>query len=294
MSVSRVLRQRPAVVAVTGLGLSAWGAKCLFIRNFYAESPSSPPSKVFSGLLGPTLRLESSETVSHNTKRLRFAFPDSNAVSGLTLTSSVLTVSWPAGRWFPVLRPYTPINSLDEPGSLELMIKRYPNGKASNYLHSLSPDDKLFFLAALPGYKYKPNTFSHVTMIAGGAGITPIYQLTQGILRNPEDKTKITMIVGVNTDVDVLLKNEFDEFERKFPGRFKAIYTVSHPVEGSVLRKGYVTKELLLEVLGEKEEADTKVFVCGPPPMEEALVGRRGRGGILKELGFGKDEIYQF
>lgn len=206
----------------------------------------------------------------------------------------MLTVSWPAGRLFPVLRPYTPISPLDEPGSLELMIKRYPNGKASTYLHSLSPNDTLFFIAALPGYKYKPNAFSHVTMIAGGAGITPIYQLMQGILRNPEDKTKITVIIGVNTDEDVLLKKEFDECERKFPARFKIVYTCSHPVEGSALRKGYVTKELLRDVLGEKEESDTKVFVCGPPPMEEALVGKRGGGGILKELGFRKDEIYQF
>jgi len=89
MSVSGVLRrQRLATVAgtLTALGLSAWAAKSLLSRDVYAESPSSPPSKVFSGLLGPTLRLESSETVNHNTKRLRFAFPDSNAVSGLTLT----------------------------------------------------------------------------------------------------------------------------------------------------------------------------------------------------------------
>lgn len=102
------------------------------------------------------------------------------------------------------------------------------------------------------------------------------------------------MIVGVNTDADVLLKKEFDEFERSFPGRFKAVYTVSHPVEGSAIRKGYVTKELLEDVLGEPHKGDTKVFVCGPPPMEEALVGKRGKGGILRELGYRKDQIHQF
>lgn len=90
MSTARLLlrRQQPSAIAgtLTVLGLSAWAAKSFLIRDVYAESPSQPPPKVFSGVLGPTLKLGSSETVNHNTKRLRFDFPDSNAVSGLTLT----------------------------------------------------------------------------------------------------------------------------------------------------------------------------------------------------------------
>lgn len=128
------LRQRPAAVAgiITVGGLGAWVAKSFLTRDVYAESPSSPApskaSKVFSGPFGPSLRLESSEMVNHNTKRLRFSFPNPDATSGLSLTcksfhvlprpsvlmkaASVLTVSWPKGRWFPVLRPYTPISAL--------------------------------------------------------------------------------------------------------------------------------------------------------------------------------------
>lgn len=100
------------------------------------------------------------------------------------------------------------------------------------------------------------------------------------------------MVVGVNSDEDVLLKREFDEFERRYPGRFRAVFTVSRPVEGSRLRKGYVTKSLLEEVLG--KERGEMVFVCGPPKMEEALVGKGGTGGILGELGFGKNQIHRF
>jgi cytochrome-b5 reductase len=181
------------------------------------------------------------------------------------------------------------VHRIDEPGTLELLIKRYPNGKASTYLHSLTPGETLFFLTAIPGYKWTPNAHAHVTMIAGGAGITPIFQLTRGILQNPEDKTAITLIFGINSDADALFKKEFDEFETKYPGRFKAVYTVSNPVEGSKLRKGYVTKTLLEEVLG--EEKSEKVFVCGPPKMEEALTGKKG---ILQELGFAKGQVHKF
>jgi len=174
------------------------------------------------------------------------------------------------------------------------MVKQYPNGKASTYLHSLKPGDSLYFLTPVSlGYRWTPNQHPSITLIAGGAGITPIYQLAQGILDNPADKTKITLVFGVNSDADVLMRKEFQDFEGRFPRRFKAVYTVSNPTEGSPFRKGYVTKELLEEI-GVGAEKDTKVFVCGPPAMEKALVGARKQGGVLEQLGFTKDQIHTF
>jgi cytochrome-b5 reductase len=99
------------------------------------------------------------------------------------------------------------------------------------------------------------------------------------------------LVHGINSDADLLLKEEFDEFERKFPGRFRKVITVSNPVEGSSFRKGYVTRELLEEVLGEGKREAEKVFVCGPPAMEKALTGGKG---ILEALGYRKDQIYKF
>jgi len=143
----------------------------------------------------------------------------------------------------------------------------------------------------IKGYKWEANKHPEITMIAGGAGITPMYQLARGILDNPEDKTKIRLLFGVNTDADVLLKDEFDAWEKQHPGRFKAVYTVSNPEADSPLRKGYVDRALI-EQEGVKPSVEgTQVFICGPPPMEAALTGRKG---ILEELGFKKSQIYKF
>lgn len=173
-------------------------------------------------------------------------------------------------------------------------MKKYPNGKASSHLHSLQPGQKLLFAAALRGYQWRPNEYPHVTLIAGGAGITPIYQLAQGILRNPIDKTAITLVFGVNSDEDVLLGKEFEQFSKEYPDRFKAIYTVSHPSADSPFRKGYVNKQLLEEVVPASQKRDTKVFVCGPPAMEASLVGKRNAPGILSQMGYRKDQIHKF
>ncbi|KYK58485.1 nadh-cytochrome b5 [Drechmeria coniospora] len=291
---------RPRLVTAVGTlaaaGLAVGIASKLLVKEAHADSPTTR-LKVFGA--GPaffSLPLESGEMVNHNTRRLRFRFADKDAVSGLPLTSSVLTFSWPKGRSLPVVRPYTPVTSSDEPGYLEFLVKRYPDGKSSTHLHSLEPGESLFFLASLKGFQWTANAFRHVTLVAGGAGITPIFQLAQGILRNPADKTAITLVMGVNSDQDILLKKEFEDLERRFPGRFHAVYTVSHPVPGSPYKKGYVTKELLQEVAVPRtaQGEATKVFVCGPPAMEKSLVGDRATKGVLQELGYRKDQIYKF
>lgn len=177
----------------------------------------------------------------------------------------------------------------DRRGSLDLLVKHYPNGKGSGYLHSLNPGSTLYMIA-LKGFSWRANAAPSVTLIAGGAGITPIYQLTQGILQNPEDKTKITLIQGVNTDADLLLRKEFEDLQRQFRERFNWVVTVSNPVEGSPFRKGYVNRSLL-EELGSEKLSEEKVFICGPPLMEKALTERRG---VLDVLGYRKDQIVKF
>lgn len=174
------------------------------------------------------------------------------------------------------------------------MVKHYPNGKASTHIHSLVPGDTLTFATALKGFAWTPNKFSQVHLIAGGAGITPIYQLIQGILNNPNDKTKINLVFGVNTEQDLLLREELENYKQRFPDRFNYVYTVSHPTqEDSALPKGYINEELLRNVM-EGSAENSHIFVCGPPGMEDSLVGSRKAEGILGRLGFRKDQIYKF
>ncbi|KAL9109594.1 MAG: hypothetical protein Q9227_005774 [Pyrenula ochraceoflavens] len=235
------------------------------------DAPSRP--KTFNGGWFKTLTLHSVEEVNHNVKKFKFELPDKNAVSGLEPC-------------------YTP-------GYVEFLIKRYPNGKSSEYLHSLKPGATISARGPLPTYPWKPNQHSHVVLLAGGAGITPIYQLAQTILENPKDKTKVTLVFGNNNDQDVLLKDKFDEFARDRGDQFKAVYAVSHTSEGSGYYKGYITKELLQKTMPSSHEPGVKVLVCGPPGLEKSITGQSGwfggsYGGILKELGFSKDQVHRF
>lgn len=217
--------------------------------------------------------------------------------------AALLTIAFPNGSMLPVLRPYTPVSSSSHPGTIELLVKRYPDGKQSTHLHSLSPGDTVLFGVVIPGYKWTPNLHDSVTLVAGGAGVTPCYQLARGILEDPADRTRVRLVFGVNAEEDVLLRRELEGLEaRHGRDRFRVVYAVAEGAEAQQdkerFRKGYVTEALLREVAFPESEKNTKVMVCGPPAMEEALLGKKGwvgRGeGILSRLGYRKDQIHQF
>jgi cytochrome-b5 reductase len=145
-----------------------------------------------------------------------------------------------------------------------------------------------------------------VLLVAGGAGITPIYSLAKGILSNPADKTRIQLLWGVNGTRDIVLKDELEALEKQYPDRLHVTYAVSGPEakpdapslgDESKYRKGYVDKSLLQEAIAKCQkgtfgsEKGEKVFLCGPPKMEEAVAGKNG---VLAELGVQKKEIHRF
>ena len=182
------------------------------------------------------------------------------------------------------------------------MVKKYPNGKGSGKMHSMVPGETLSF-KVLSEFPYKANHFTHMSLIAGGSGITPIYQLIRTVIRNPADKTKLTLVYANNTEEDILLKSEFDGLERIYPDQFKVVYTVSKPSTDGPFHKGYVTKQILEGVMADAKGGDKiKVLVSGPPPMTAAIAGAKGGfgwtqgsiGGILKELGYSSDQVFKF
>jgi cytochrome-b5 reductase len=66
--------------------------------------------------------------------------------------------------------------------------------------------------------------------------------------------------------------------------------------DGAKYRRGYVDRKLVEEAIVKcgpnfGDEKGTKVFLCGPPKMEEAVAGKNG---VLAELGLTKKEIHRF
>jgi len=124
-----------------------------------------------------------------------------------------------------VAKPYTPVSSPRQQGTMELVVKAYPTGSVSKYLGGVGVGDAVEVKGPFTKFKYAPNTWSAVGLVAGGTGITPMYQLITEILSNPRDRTAIRLIYASRTPDDILLKAELDALAAKHP-QFKVIYTV--------------------------------------------------------------------
>jgi hypothetical protein len=99
-------------------------------------------------------------------------------------------------------------------------------------------------------------------MIAGGTGITPMLQIIRAALKNPQDKTKLSLIyANVNVE-DILLKVELDELARAHPTRFTVFYVLNNPPSGWNGGSGFVGKDQIEKHLPNSSH-DIKVLLCG-------------------------------
>ena len=53
-------------------------------------------------------------------------------------------------------------------------------------------------------------------MIAGGTGITPMYQVAKALLTDPGEATSISLIYANVTEDDILLRKELNELSQTY------------------------------------------------------------------------------
>ncbi|OVA00467.1 Oxidoreductase FAD/NAD(P)-binding [Macleaya cordata] len=246
--------------------------------------------------------LQDTARVSHNSQLFRFSF-DPTAKLGLDVASCLLTRAPlgqdAEGKTKYVVRPYTPISDPDSKGYFDLLVKIYPEGKMSQHLASLKPGDMIEVKGPIEKLRYTPNMKKHIGMIAGGSGITPMLQIIEAILKNPDDKTQISLLYANISPDDILLKQKLDILSASHPN-LKIFYTVENPSTNWKGGTGYISQDMIEKGLPSPSE-DTLILVCGPPGMMNHISGGKAKdwsqgelSGILKQLGYTEEMVYKF
>lgn len=236
------------------------------------------------GWLHPTtfqsLPLVRKDLVAPNTYRLVFELPTTQTVLGLPIGQHVAITANVDGQ--AVTRSYTPVSNNADRGTLELIIKCYPDGKLTGgYLANLEIGDEVKFRGPKGAMRYKPGHCKRIGMLAGGSGITPMYQVIRAICEDQRDTTKISLIYANRTEADILLREELDAFARKYPNNLKVYYVLDNPPADWQGGVGHVTKDTIAERFP-SADIDSKAMICGPPGMVNAAKN------ALVELGFEK------
>lgn len=254
------------------------------------------------------LKVIEKEQLTHDTYRLRFELPDGKT-SGMFTASCLVTKANLPGEKNPVIRPYTPTSAPDAAGYMDLVVKGYAKGKMSKHIAELEVGDSLDIKGPIPKIKYEPNKWKHVGMVAGGTGITPMLQVIEEGLRNPEDKTTFALVYGSLSEKDIILREHIEKLAAESKGRFRVHFLINpgqkwsygnRPTAGVLRSVGFPTKDVLESFLP-RAGPDNMVFVCGPPGLMAAVSGNKAPdytqgevSGALAELGFTKANVFKF
>lgn len=272
---------------------STHGGSNLSFLSTISESSKVPAVALTNPKEKVQCRLVSKTEISRDVRLFRFELPSSDQTLGLPVGKHVFLYANIDGKL--CLRPYTPTSAVDEVGYFDLLIKvyfkgehpKFPNGGLmSQYLDSLPINSSIEIKGPLGHIEYtgrgnflingKPRFTKRLAMIAGGTGITPMYQVAQAVLCDqPEDETKMDLVYANRTEDDILLREELDRWAREYPNRFRVWYVVNQvkrPEEGWQYSVGFITESILREHLPTGGDEETLALACGPPPMIQFAV----------------------
>ncbi|XP_024545152.1 nitrate reductase [NADH] [Selaginella moellendorffii] len=248
--------------------------------------------------------------ISADLRRLRFSLPSPDQVLGLPTGKHVFVSAAVNSKL--CIRAYTPISSDDDEdsiGHVELLIRVYyknvhPNfpggGIMSQHLDSLAIGDSINLKGPIGHIQYlgrgkftvngDAKFASDIAMLAGGTGITPVYQVIKAILRDKEDTTRISLVYANRTEEDIMLRAELDSWAESHAAQFRVWYVLSQPREPSNWKYsvGYITEEVVRDHLARGSD-EAAAFMCGPP----AMINLACLPNLAKH-GYSKSSCYQF
>lgn len=174
--------------------------------------------------------------------------------------------------------------------SFELVVKLLPEGVGSNYLRNLKLGDLSFFLGPVGFFTLRSRDKSKF-FFAGGTGIAPIRSQIFSLLKNGNNNfLKLNLFWGLRTKKDVYFFEEFKELSKKHPNfNFRICLDQEENFEGldnNYFYRGRVQQAFLDFIQGAADYSnlnDFEYYLCGPPPMVEALKEFLPQQGIKKE-----------
>lgn len=108
--------------------------------------------------------------------------------------------------------------------------------------------------------------FDNVTLILGGSGVTPGYQIIARILKTPDDKMRVKVIDANKSENDILLSSELEDFSKNHCEQFQIAHVLCHPSDKWKDLKGHVNEDIIKEHAFEPAEGNV-ALLCGPPTM---------------------------
>jgi len=230
-------------------------------------------------------KLISKKKITDSVREFTFATTNPNSCINLPCGQHVC-LRFKAEDGEKIVRKYTP-TVYDTPGSFKILMKIYDGGKMGNYLENRKIGDYVEMTGPVGLITYEGNGVfkqgrreikcDHLCLVAGGTGLTPMYQIVSHLGKHLEDSLMVTILVACSTVDDILLEKELRALNKD--PRINVRWTISRPNEDWRGFKGRINASMFEEVFPKRNDG-VVVGYCGPPKFEKVCKT------IFKEKGY--------
>ena len=155
-------------------------------------------------------------------------------------------------------------SSAPDQSKISFLIKRIPGGVMSTWLESAQPGDKVELTGPLGSF-YLRAVERPLLFIAGGTGLAPFLSMLE-VLARANSQQHVHLIYGVTRDLDLVHVDAIEMYRKKLSNF--SYDTVVADADSAHPRKGWVTQHV---PAGALNDGDVDVYLCGPPPMVDAV-----------------------
>ena len=169
-----------------------------------------------------------------------------------------------SGEW----RSYSFANRPNETNQLQFLIRLLPHGAMSDYLRDRCQVGDTIMMEAPLGsfYLREIEQKRPLVFVAGGTGLSAFLGMLDQIADQPH-VPPIKLFYGVNEEQDLCEQQRLAQYADQLP-QFEYHPVISRPSDTWSGKAGYIHEHLDLEQLSEQA---FDMYLCGPPPMIEAV-----------------------
>lgn len=164
-------------------------------------------------------------------------------------------------------RSYSFANRPNPRNQLQFLIRLLPGGAMSHFLREqCQPGMTLAFEAPLGSF-YLREVDKPLIWVAGGTGLSAFLGMLDELADQGGAGHAVQLFYGVTQDADLCEIQRLDDYQSRIPG-FTYQTIVTQPSEHWSGRVGYIPDHFDLAQL---EAQAFDLYMCGPPPMVEAI-----------------------
>jgi Na+-transporting NADH:ubiquinone oxidoreductase subunit F len=164
------------------------------------------------------------------------------------------------------------------------MVRLVPGGIGSTYIHNLQQGEPVIFTGPYGEFYLNDSPDVEIVCVGGGCGMAPMKNIIYSIYDKHPDRV-CWLFFGCRTTQDIFYLDEFKTLAEKHPN-LHVIFALSDELTKEDQWDGetgfiHLSVDKYLEA-----GAARQAFLCGPPPMIEAVMR------VLEDKGLAEQDIF--